>query len=427
MADNEIIKYRGTNVADPIVPFTSIDEYPTHLAEFGKGGFRTVEAFDDLDNISPQRLEPGMAVFVKKEQKTYQYLKIGVDPNTEKDIYGWKKGKLGGGGVEVVEDWNALSEEDKEDLQQDGTIIYVVAGSEINQQGEGIIYPDQFFYYAGGTWNEYGQIYVGPIEPRNKNAIWIDNRNQHYDESNEILCSVQKAIVKLQEQVSTLMTLRTHGIIAGNPANSVRTDLICSTPAIKPQFKIEAEAQSFIEYYYEEEVFNSDAFKTNLQLIDNLVDLINEFLLIESFLEINGDNTFEYVSEPEENPIQISFREYLPGLIFRTLSENNNALFQVFEEFVPGIQTIIGELGNTFVGGESYQGLINYLEILAESSSAGEELLQGVNKYKTEYSNLKISISDGTSLEDLISFLVPIHSYILSSIGNCTYSFWGLH
>ena len=64
MADNEIIKYRGTNVASPIVPFTSDDNFPTHLAEFGKGGFRTVETIEERNAIPPERKEAGMLVYV---------------------------------------------------------------------------------------------------------------------------------------------------------------------------------------------------------------------------------------------------------------------------------------------------------------------------------------------------------------------------
>ena len=34
---------KGTNVASPIVPFTTDDTYATHEAKYGKGGFRTVQ------------------------------------------------------------------------------------------------------------------------------------------------------------------------------------------------------------------------------------------------------------------------------------------------------------------------------------------------------------------------------------------------
>lgn len=60
-------KIKGTNITSPIVPFTSSDNYPTHLAEFGKGGFRCVNTISDLEGISEERLEDGMVVYVRQD------------------------------------------------------------------------------------------------------------------------------------------------------------------------------------------------------------------------------------------------------------------------------------------------------------------------------------------------------------------------
>lgn len=108
MADNEIIKYRGTNVASPIVPFTSDDSFPTHLAEFGKGGFRTVETIEDRNAIPSERKEAGMLVYVINDDSnihTYQWFPVDGDPNKE-----WKRSKMGGGDSIPIYDQAKLDE-----------------------------------------------------------------------------------------------------------------------------------------------------------------------------------------------------------------------------------------------------------------------------------------------------------------------------
>ena len=55
---------RGTNLSAPIVPFTDHDEFPTHYAKYGKGGYRTVQNIEERDSIPSERLEEGMLVWV---------------------------------------------------------------------------------------------------------------------------------------------------------------------------------------------------------------------------------------------------------------------------------------------------------------------------------------------------------------------------
>lgn len=86
---------RGTNIADPIVPFTSDDNYPTHLAKFGKGGFRTVETIEERNSIPLERREPGMLVYVITDGSnvhTYQWFPVNGNPNGK-----WERSKMGGG------------------------------------------------------------------------------------------------------------------------------------------------------------------------------------------------------------------------------------------------------------------------------------------------------------------------------------------
>ena len=64
---------QGTNVAAPVVPFTTEDIYATHDAKYGKGGYRSVNTYADLDTITENRLEIGMAVYVIANNQMYVY------------------------------------------------------------------------------------------------------------------------------------------------------------------------------------------------------------------------------------------------------------------------------------------------------------------------------------------------------------------
>ncbi|MEO0075013.1 MAG: hypothetical protein ABIK31_02760 [candidate division WOR-3 bacterium] len=54
----------GTNIVEQIVPLTPSDNYPTHLAIYGKGGWRTVNSIAERDAIPSERREEGMVVHV---------------------------------------------------------------------------------------------------------------------------------------------------------------------------------------------------------------------------------------------------------------------------------------------------------------------------------------------------------------------------
>ena len=57
-----------------IVPGTTADIYPTHLAEYGKGGWRSVSNFAALSAITAGRIENGMVAYVLDQNKPYIYL-----------------------------------------------------------------------------------------------------------------------------------------------------------------------------------------------------------------------------------------------------------------------------------------------------------------------------------------------------------------
>ena len=75
----------GTNLAAPIVPFTTDDTYPTHYAMYGKGGHRTVQSIINRDSIPLSLKEEGMTVFVLDDNTRYIWKK---NPNNS-NIVEW--------------------------------------------------------------------------------------------------------------------------------------------------------------------------------------------------------------------------------------------------------------------------------------------------------------------------------------------------
>lgn len=64
-------KINGTNLAASIVPFTTDDQFATHHAKYGQGGWQEVATIQDRDAITTARREAGMAVYVIATQKVY--------------------------------------------------------------------------------------------------------------------------------------------------------------------------------------------------------------------------------------------------------------------------------------------------------------------------------------------------------------------
>lgn len=62
----------GTKVIAPIRPNDSLDNYPSHEAVYGKGGWRTVNGLEDRSAISLDRREEGMIVYVQSQAEQYQ-------------------------------------------------------------------------------------------------------------------------------------------------------------------------------------------------------------------------------------------------------------------------------------------------------------------------------------------------------------------
>ena len=261
-------KLLGTSVADPIVPFTSDDKYPTHYAEYGKGGFRTVKYVADLSKIPEPRLEEGMLVYVIEDRHAYQW--IEVDETTHK--FEWIKSKIGGG-IEKVQNLENVPE----DYLEDGNIVYSIDDS-------------SYFYYLDGKWIYWGdqEIYIGANPPTNKKALWIDTTNHSYPERSEVFYSIQNAVKALQEQVNILMRLRTDGVISGDINEGTRTELMERANPEKPKESYEVEAQAFYDNYIIDDgtfiQLDTEYFTEILEIVSSANDLLNIFTQLNSYL-----------------------------------------------------------------------------------------------------------------------------------------------
>ena len=79
----------GQNLIAPVVPFSTADVHPSHLALYGKGGLRTVADTTERDAIPAARREAGMLVYVVSLAAFQQ---LGSDLTT------WAAFSSGGGG-----------------------------------------------------------------------------------------------------------------------------------------------------------------------------------------------------------------------------------------------------------------------------------------------------------------------------------------
>jgi hypothetical protein len=63
---------QGTNVAAPVVPFSTADVHPSHEAAYGKGGYRSVANATQRNAIPAARREAGMLVYVQDTNVIFQ-------------------------------------------------------------------------------------------------------------------------------------------------------------------------------------------------------------------------------------------------------------------------------------------------------------------------------------------------------------------
>lgn len=135
----------GTNVSAPIAPFDTNDEFPTHDAKYGKGGYRSVMTILERDSIFSSRKTDGMRVRVTNDPV--------IENNTE---WEW----LGGNWVLAVSasvaenaaNSAALAEEYAANALEYQLLAELAANSASLSTG---IYPTTVAGLAGTTVGEY--------------------------------------------------------------------------------------------------------------------------------------------------------------------------------------------------------------------------------------------------------------------------------
>lgn len=58
-------------ISAPISPYNTDDVQPTHEAQWGKGGYRSVKTIVERNLIPDERREIGMVVYVEEDSKVY--------------------------------------------------------------------------------------------------------------------------------------------------------------------------------------------------------------------------------------------------------------------------------------------------------------------------------------------------------------------
>ena len=69
-------------IGGPIAPTSALDTYPSHLSEYGKGGWKSVETEAERDAVTPERREEGMIVHVRTPIPI-DYTLVGGIENTD--------------------------------------------------------------------------------------------------------------------------------------------------------------------------------------------------------------------------------------------------------------------------------------------------------------------------------------------------------
>lgn len=152
---------QGVKVPANIIPSSPYDTYPTHHANFGRGGYKTVATLTDKDSIPVDRLTIGSVVRVHADGIEYVITNIPSNAQTGKDCT-WEPIKSGGFDEEALEALkgkpNGLAE-----LDSDGLVP--------EKQSRAIIYRGE--YVNETTFNSA----AGSPHNKSLNAIYIDDRN----------------------------------------------------------------------------------------------------------------------------------------------------------------------------------------------------------------------------------------------------------
>lgn len=148
----------GTNISATIKPFTTADKFPTHEAQYGKGGYRTVNSENDLTNIPIERIEKGMLAYVRDTNKIYKYKGNETSPVTLND---WSELQISGSEYYTVVD--TITDRDSIQNPDIGTLVYVTSDNNIykytsDNTWELINEPESNVYVIVDTYGDLSSI-----------------------------------------------------------------------------------------------------------------------------------------------------------------------------------------------------------------------------------------------------------------------------
>ena len=149
---------KGTIVLDKIIPSSPQDTYPTHIANYGRGGYKTVSSIGERDAIPDDRLTVGCEVRVTNSEGSTVYYLESFNASSP---HNWK---VATGGLDE-EALNALKG------QPGGLAELDAEGKVPASQTRTIVFRGTFLNET--TFNSVSGVPHAGIE----NAIYIDNRN----------------------------------------------------------------------------------------------------------------------------------------------------------------------------------------------------------------------------------------------------------
>ena len=169
-----------------ISPSDNTDTYATHKDIYGKGGYRTVDDLDALNDITTDRRQEGMLVYVISENNTYQLIG-GIDNSnwviaqllgSLPEDYIFKGNDLG-----VAEASPALIDinldivgiNQRLDQISSATVVLSTANPEFVNAEVLIDKPNGFLFHIGGVLTTLNPLDLVHLPSLTHNNIWVGN------------------------------------------------------------------------------------------------------------------------------------------------------------------------------------------------------------------------------------------------------------
>lgn len=156
-------KITGTTIIDTIVPPATTSTFPTHDSQYGKGGWRELNSWEELRLIPRDRMRAGMAVSIIGEGP---YILKSMGTNYDEDVWQPVRGEKGDPGARgpagSIDNFVIISQSDYDNLPQiDLNIIYCIYDTSGEDSDAEIV--DQLLIITGSVDNTQIEI-SGEIE-----------------------------------------------------------------------------------------------------------------------------------------------------------------------------------------------------------------------------------------------------------------------